>query len=164
MQLVRRQRVGQSLSECPIVDVHERIVGHGVADALRGQLARQPAMAVAVELQAERRPGRQAQIDQPEFGVLDVEIVVQALAAVRLDEGLVLLLVVPGLVGIAGFHGRDGLHQTGAIATPLQHARDNIFLADMRLGDALDGNARVSGQRCRTVAHAVAQRLAIRSS
>ena len=45
MQLVRRQRVCQSPGEAPVVDAHERIVGHGVADALRGQLARQPAMA-----------------------------------------------------------------------------------------------------------------------
>jgi hypothetical protein len=34
-------------------------------------------------------------------------VVVQAFAAVRPDEGLVRLLVVPGLVGIASFHGRD---------------------------------------------------------
>ena len=159
VQLVRRQRVGHGLGEGPVIDAHERIVGHGVADALRSQLARQPAMAIAVELQAERRPGRHAQIDQPEFGVLEVEIIVQALAAVRPDEGLVCLLVVPGLVGIAGFHGRDDVHQTGAVATLLEHARNNIFLTDMRLGDVLDGNSRFGGQRCRTVAHAVAQRL-----
>ena len=69
VQLVRRQGVGQLLGARPVVDAHEGIVGHGVADALRGQLARQPAMAVAVELQAERRPGRHAQIDQSEVGV-----------------------------------------------------------------------------------------------
>jgi hypothetical protein len=79
---------------------------------------------------------------------VDIEILVQALAAVRPDEGLVGLLVVPGLVGIAGFHGRDDGHQTGVVTTLLQHARDNIFLADIRLGDVLDGNARLSGQRC----------------
>ena len=159
VQLVGRQCVGQSLGKRPVVDVHKRIVGHGVADALRGQLARQPAMAVAVELQAERRPGRHAQVDQPERGVLKVEIIVQALAAVRPDEGLVGLLVVPGFVRVAGFHRRDDVHQTGAIATLAEHARDNVFLADMWLGEVLDGDARLSGQRCRTVTHAVAQRL-----
>jgi hypothetical protein len=51
------------------------------------------------------------------------------------------------------------VHQTGAIATLAEHARDNVFLADMRLGEVLDGDARLSGQRCRTVTHAVAQRL-----
>ena len=116
-------------------------------------------MAVAVELQAERRPGRHAQIDQPKLGILNVEIIVQALAAVRPDEGPVCLLVVPGLVGIAGFHGRDDVHQTGVVATVLEHTRDNIFLPDMRLRNVLDGNSRLSRQRCRTVTHAVAQRL-----
>ena len=32
-----------------------------------------------------------------------------------------------------------------------RHPRNNIFRADMRLGDVLDGNARLSGQRYRTV-------------
>ena len=32
------------------------------------------------------------------------------------------------------------MHQTGAIATLAEHARDNVFLADMRLGDVLDGD------------------------
>jgi hypothetical protein len=36
----------------------EGVVGHGVTDAAGIRLARQPAMAVAVELQAEWRPGR----------------------------------------------------------------------------------------------------------
>jgi hypothetical protein len=43
----------QTPGEGPVVNVHERIVGHGVAGAVRGQLARQPAVAVAVELQAD---------------------------------------------------------------------------------------------------------------
>ena len=65
-----------------------------------------------------------------------------------------------GLVGIAGFHRRDDVHQTRVVATLAEHPRNNIFLADMRLGDVLDGNARLSGQRYRTVTHAVTQRLA----
>ena len=51
------------------------------------------------------------------------------------------------------------MHQTRVVATLPEHARNNIFLADMRLGDVLDGNARLSGQRYRTVTHAVTQRL-----
>ena len=124
------------------------------------QLARQPAVAVAVELQAERRPGRHAQIDQAEFGVHEVEVVVQALAAVRPDEGLVRLLVVPGLVGVAGFHGRDDVHQARDVATLRKHARDHIFLADMRLADVLDLTPPASAASdARSLAHAIAQRL-----
>ena len=106
MQLLGREGVGHGLGTRPIVDPHEGVVGHGVADAVGGQLAGQPVVAVAVELQAERRPGRDAQIDQAQLGIHEIEIVVQALAAVRPDEGLVRLLVVPGFIGVAGFHRR----------------------------------------------------------
>jgi hypothetical protein len=53
VQLVRRQRVGELLGARPVVDPDEGIVGHAVADGCRRQLSRQPAMAVAVELQPE---------------------------------------------------------------------------------------------------------------
>jgi hypothetical protein len=159
VQLIGGEAVGQLLGTAPVVDPHKGVVGHGVADALRGQPARQPAMAVAVELQAERRPRRHAQIDQPEFGVLEIEVVVQAFAAVRPDVGLMRLLVVPGLVGVAGFHRRDDVHQARMVATLLKHARHNIFLADMRLGDVLDQDPSLGGQRRRTLAHPIAQRL-----
>jgi len=50
VQLVGRQAVGQRLGTRPVIDPHEGIIGHGVADALRGELACQPAVAIAVEL------------------------------------------------------------------------------------------------------------------
>ena len=55
VQLIGRKAVGQFLGAGPVIDPDEGVVSHGVADALRGQTPRQPAMAVAVELQAERR-------------------------------------------------------------------------------------------------------------
>ena len=116
-------------------------------------------MAVAVELQTERRPGGDAQVDQPEMGVHEVEIVVQALAAVRPDEGLVRLLVVPGLIGVAGFHGRDDVYQPGTVAALLQDPRHHILLADIALADVLDRQPRLAGQRGGAVAHTVSQRL-----
>ena len=158
-QLIGRQGVGQLLRAAPVVNVHEGVIGHGVADTLRRQLARQPAMTIAVELQAERRPGRHAQIDQPELRVLEVEVVVQALAAVPPDEGLVGSFVVPRLVGIAGFHGRDDVHQAGVVATLFKHSCDDIFLADMRLADMLYGHSRLGGQCRRALAHTFTQRL-----
>src|SRR4051794_41858233 len=42
-----------------------------------------------------------------------IEVGVQALAAVRPQVGLVRRLVVPGLIGIAGFHGRDDVNRPG---------------------------------------------------
>src|ERR1700748_1647474 len=95
-------------------------------------------MAVAVELQAERRPGGNPQIDQAEFGVHEVEIIVQALAAGRAQIGLVRLLVMPWLVGVAGLHRRDDVNQAGMLAALLQHLGDNRLLADMALSDMLN--------------------------
>ena len=142
----------------PVVDADEGVVGRGEADAFRRQLTRQPAVTIAVELQAERCPGRHPQIDQAKLGIDEIEIVVQALAAVRPHEGLVRLLVMPRLVGAARLHRRDDMHQAGVIATPFQHLRHDRFLADVALGDVLDRDPRLRCQRCRPLAHAVAQR------
>jgi hypothetical protein len=73
----------------------------------------------------------------------EIEIVVQALAAVRPYEGPVRLLVMPGLVGIAGFHRREDVHRPRAIAALLQHPRNNIPLADVGLADALDAQVQI---------------------
>jgi hypothetical protein len=50
--------------------------------------AGQPAMAVAIELEVERTPCRHAQIDQAQFGIDEVEVVVvQTFAGIRPQEG-----------------------------------------------------------------------------
>ncbi len=55
VQSLRRKPVRQLfLGTVRIVNAHEGVICHGVADALRCQLTRQPAMTVAVELQPER--------------------------------------------------------------------------------------------------------------
>jgi len=127
VQPIGRQAIGQFLGSHPVVDPCEGVVGHGVADALGGQAPRQPTVAVAVELQTERRPGRDPQVDQPEPGIYEVEIIVQALATVRPDEGPVRVLVVPGLIGIAGFHRRDDVDQPGMIAALLDDPSDHVL-------------------------------------
>src|SRR5258707_7197445 len=50
------------------------VVGKGETDAGGGELAGQPAMPIAIELQTERAPGRHPQIDQAQLGVDEVEI------------------------------------------------------------------------------------------
>ena len=77
VQPIWRKPVGQFLGSDSIVNPDEGIIGHGVADAFRRQTSRQPVVAVAVELQAERRPGRDPQVDQPERGIQEVEITSQ---------------------------------------------------------------------------------------
>ena len=52
------------------------------------------------------------------------------------------------------------MHQAGVLAALLKHLRHHRFLADMPLADVLDGDPRFRGQRCRPLAHTIAQRLA----
>ena len=60
MQVVGREGVGEGLGALPVVDAQKGVV----TDAGGGELAGQPAMPIAIELQTERAPGRHAQIDQ----------------------------------------------------------------------------------------------------
>ena len=158
VQPVGREAIREFLGARPVIDADKGIVGGGEADAFRRQPPRQPAVAVAVELQAERRPGRRPQIDQPQLVVQEVEIVMQAFAGVRAHIGLVRLLVMPRLIGVAGLHRRDDMHQARTIAARLKHLGDDRFLADVALGDMLDDDPRLRGQQGRALSHPLAQR------
>src|SRR6201987_1507888 len=98
-------------------------------------LAGNPAMPVAIKLEAERTPCRHAQIDQAQFGVDEVEVVVQAFAGIRPQEGAMRLFVVPGLVGVAGFHRRDDMDQAGMVAAYGKYLGEKVFLANVLLGN-----------------------------
>src|SRR5215813_5714992 len=91
--------IGQGLRPLPVVDAHKGVVGKREADPGSGELAGEPAVPVAIELQAERTPGRDAQIDQAQLGVDEVEVIMQALTGSRAQESAMGLLAVPGLVG-----------------------------------------------------------------
>ena len=56
MQFVGREAIGEGLPALPVIDVQEGVVGKGETDPGGGELAGQPAMAVAIELEAERTP------------------------------------------------------------------------------------------------------------
>ena len=75
MQDGGRELIGQGLRPLPVVDAHKSVVGKREADPCGGELAGQPAVPVAIELQAERTPGRDAQIDQAQLGVDEVEVI-----------------------------------------------------------------------------------------
>src|SRR5262250_1953225 len=158
MEVVGREAVGEGLRPGPVVDAQEDVVGKGEADPGGGELPGQPAMAIAVELEAKRTPGWYTQIDQAQLGVDEVEVVVQASAAIRPQEGAVRLLVVPGLVAVAGFHRRDDMDEAGMLAADGEHFGDDIFLADVALGNVLDGNAGSTRQFSGALAHAIAKR------
>ncbi len=99
-------------------------------------------MAVAINLQTERRPGWNADIDQAKLIVDEIEVVVQAFACVRAQEGLVGFLVMPGLVGATRFHGRDDMREARMIAAPGDRLGDDVLLADVALRNVLDADAR----------------------
>ena len=96
MQVIGREGIGEGLRARPVVDAQEGVVGKGETDPGRGELASQPAMSVAIELETERAPSRHPQIDQAQLGVHEVEVVVQAFAGIRPQEGAMRVLVMPG--------------------------------------------------------------------
>src|SRR5215472_1839395 len=116
MQSDGREVVGQCLRPLPVVDAQKGVVGQLEADAGGGELASQPAMSVAIELETERTPGGNAQIDQAQVGVDEVEVIMQAFTGRRAQERAMGLLAMPGLVSGAGFHRRDDMHQAGMVA------------------------------------------------
>src|SRR3984893_7172761 len=100
---------------------------------------------------------RHAQIDQAQLGVDEVEVVMQAFARIRPQEGAMRVLVMPGLVGVAGFHRRDDMHQAGTVATDDKHPGDDVLLADVVLGNVFDGNASGTRQLGGALAHSIAK-------
>jgi len=56
MPLVGREAIGEGLRARPVVDVQEGVVGSSETDPGGGELAGQPAMPVAIELEAKRAP------------------------------------------------------------------------------------------------------------
>ena len=154
------EAVGKTLGLGGIGDAQEGVVGGLEADAGLRQLPRQPAVAVEVDLQAKRRPGRHPHVAQAELRVDEVEVVVQALAADRLEEGLAARLVVPGAIGGTGLHGREDVHQTGMIAALGEDLLDPILLAErLELADELDLQPGLGGQALGVGADLIAQRL-----
>jgi len=84
---------------------------------------------------------------------------VQAFTGSRAQEIAMGLLAVPGLVGRAGFHCRDDMHQTGMVAARGQHRGNYVLLANVAAGNVLDGNAGSRSQLASALAHTVTKRL-----
>src|SRR6187200_791692 len=81
----------------------------------------------------------------------------QAFASIRPQEGAMRLLVMPGLVGAAGFHRRDDMHQAGTVAADDKHPGDDVLLAGVVLGNVFDGNASGTRQLGGALAHSIAK-------
>jgi hypothetical protein len=82
----------------------------------------------------------------------------QAFSGIRPQEGAMPLFVVPGLVGVAGFHRRDDMDQAGMVAAHGEDLGDDVFLANVLLGKVFDGDASRTGHFGSAVAHANTKR------
>src|SRR5215470_4522050 len=94
-----------------------------------------------------------------QFGVDEVEVIMQAFTGRRAQERAMGLLAVPRLVSGAGFHRRDDMHQAGMVAARGQHLGNHVLLADLAVGNVLDANAGTRRQLRGALAHAVTKRL-----
>ena len=86
-------------------------------------------------------PEAHAQMDQTQFGVDEVEVIMQAFTGGRAQKSAVGVLAVPGLVSGTGFHRREDMHQAGMVAACGQHLGNHVLFADVAVGNVLDGNA-----------------------
>jgi hypothetical protein len=68
------------------------------------------------------------------------------------------LFVVPGLVGVAGFHRRNDMDQAAMVTAHGKYLGDDVFLANVLLGNVFDGDASRTGQFGSAVAHAITKR------
>jgi len=141
VQLLDHQPVGELLGLLPVFDCGEGVVLQLVGD-VGAELRGQPVVTVQVKQRAERAPRRNRQETEPEHLVDEVEVVVQALAAVTANDGATGLLVVPRLVRRTRFHRREDVHQPGTVATLDQDLLNAIFLPEaLHALDELDRHA-----------------------
>ena len=151
--------VGDALRPLPVRNVAEGVVSHSIVDAQLAQLACQPVVPVEADLQPARQPRRHTHMAQAQFLVHEVEVVMQALAVIRHQVRLAGLLVVPRLVGRAGFHGRENADQPRLLTAPGQNLFHPVFLAEVPLADELDLDSRFDRHLLRVLANPVAERL-----
>ena len=83
----------------------------------------------------------------------------QALPVLVPEEGLAGRLVVPGLVGRAGLHGREDMDQSGMTSALFQNLLNPVFLADVAVTEELDAQAVVRGEFLGVAADLIAERL-----
>ena len=120
-------------------------------------LCRSWVVSVEVELQPEGAPGGYAQVAEAELGVDEIEVVMEALAAVADEVGLPGLLVVPRLVGGAHLETGGDVNQSRMGSALLDDGLDAFFLAyTLGLAQVLDGESVCGGNGFGVGADAIA--------
>ena len=120
----------------------ESIIMHAVSNFLLLQFMGEQVRAVHIELQTERRPGRDTEVTEPKFFVNEIEIIVETFALVKLKECLSRGLVMPGFISIALFHGGKDVDQPLGLSGFLNDLLNPVILAESpKLTNEFDFNA-----------------------
>lgn len=115
---------------------------HAVSDFFLLQFTGKEIVSIHIELQTERRPGRDTEVTEPKFFVNEIEVIVEAFALVKFKECLPRGLVMPWLISIALFHGRKDMDQPLGLAGFPNDLLDAVIFAESpKLTDKLDFNA-----------------------
>src|SRR5450755_334056 len=104
-------------------------------------------------------PGRHAQVAQTQVLVDKIKIVVKALPAVGSQERLARRLVVPWLIGRAGFHRGENGNEPGLRASLLDQRGDLVRFAHAAGADELDFDSILGSHAFSVLAQCLAQRL-----
>jgi len=137
--------VGQFLRLVKIFDAHKTVVYHRRIDAFIEKLGSQFVMAVEIELEAKRRPCRHSEVTQTQFGIDEIEVVMQTFTAVVLEKCFVGFLVMPGLIARTWLHCREDMHKAGMRTALNKDILYTLFLAEVLFADEVDGKAVLCG-------------------
>ena len=159
MDLSGRDIVGQFLRLVKVFDVHKTVVEHRRINAFFKKLSRQLIMAVEIELEAKRRPCRHSEITEAKFGVDEVEVVMQAFAAVVFEKCFMCFLVMPGLVARTWLHCREDMYKAGMRAALNNNRLYALFLAKVFFAaDEVYGKAVLCGNSFSILPYLFSQR------
>jgi len=135
---IHLEGIAELLGMAEIRYPREHIVHESKTGALLGQMNSQPSVPIEIDLKAKGTPGGNTDITKPEVLIDKIEIVVETFAVSSLKEGLVVLLVVPGLVGLTRLHGGKDMHQARVITSCCEDIPNPVFLSEILLPDELD--------------------------
>ncbi len=135
VEALHREGVGELLGAGKVGNVEEDIVRQRVGNVVPPEFAGQPRVAIAVELEPVGSPRGNPQMAEAQEGINEVEVVVEALAAVVAEIGAPGRLVVPGFERRTGFHRGEDRDQPRAGPTLGEHLFDpGLFAALWRYG------------------------------
>ena len=105
VQDIHFEGIAEPLGKAEIRNPREHIVHESKVSTLFGQTGGQPSMPIEIDLKAKGAPGGDTYIAKAQLLIDKIEVVVETLAISSLEESFVGLLIVPGFIGLTGFHG-----------------------------------------------------------